>query len=88
MGAYCSEVRKLEKNFQGLEIHDVLQKSNIATDILTKLGSYRTKVPPDIFVQELRAPSIKQLEEAPTDKILDIEPEGANTLQVLIMTIS
>jgi ribonuclease HI len=60
MGAYCMEVRKLEKNFQGLEILHVLRDSNVAADILAKLGSDRAQVPPEVFVEELRSPSIKQ----------------------------
>ena len=60
MDAYCAEVRKLEKKFQGLKIHHVLRDSNVAADMLAKLGSDRAKVPPDIFVEELTAPSIKQ----------------------------
>jgi hypothetical protein len=60
MDAYCADVLKLEKNFQGLEILHVLRDSNVAADILAKLGSDRTKVPPGVFVDELSAPSIKQ----------------------------
>ena len=60
MDAYYAEVRKLEKIFQGLEIHHVLRDSNVAADVLAKLGSDRAKVPPGIFVEELTAPSIKQ----------------------------
>jgi hypothetical protein len=60
MDAYCSEVHKLEKNFQGLEILHVLHDSNVAADILTKLGSDRMKVPSGVFIEELSAPSIKQ----------------------------
>jgi hypothetical protein len=45
MDAYCAEVHKLEKNFEGLEILHVLCDSNIAADILAKLGSDRAKVP-------------------------------------------
>jgi hypothetical protein len=33
---------------------------NVAADVLAKLGSDRAKVPPDMFVQELQVPSIKQ----------------------------
>jgi hypothetical protein len=81
MDAYCSEVRKLEKNFQGLEILHVLRDSNVAADILTKLGSDRAKVPPGVFVEELSAPSIKQPGE--------ITPElPALTTQILVITIS
>lgn len=41
MDAYCLEVRKLEKNFQGLEIHHILRDSNVAANVLVKLGSHR-----------------------------------------------
>jgi ribonuclease HI len=43
--AYCAKVRKLEKNFQGLEILHILRDSNVTAAILTKLGSDRAKVP-------------------------------------------
>jgi hypothetical protein len=60
MDTYCAKVCKLEKNFQGLEILHVLHDSNVAADILAKLGSNRAKVLPGVFVEELSAPSIKQ----------------------------
>jgi hypothetical protein len=50
MDAYYAEVRKLEKNFQVLEILHVLRDSNVAADVLAKLGSDRVKVPPGVFV--------------------------------------
>jgi ribonuclease HI len=59
MDAYCAEVRKLEKKFQRLEILHVLRDSNIAADVLAKLGSDRAKVLPGVFVEELSSPSIK-----------------------------
>jgi ribonuclease HI len=59
MDAYCAEVCKLEKHFQGLEILHVLCDSNVAADVLAKLGSDRAKVPPGVFIEELSAPSIK-----------------------------
>ena len=60
MGANYAEIRKLEKHFQGLEILHVLRDSNIAADVLAKLGSDKAKVPPGVFIEELSAPSIKQ----------------------------
>jgi ribonuclease HI len=60
MDAYCAELRKLDKNFEGLEILYVLRDSNIIADVLAKLGSDRAKVPPGVFIEELFAPSIKQ----------------------------
>ena len=38
MDTYCAEVRKLEKHFQGLEIHHVVRDLNVAADVLAKLG--------------------------------------------------
>jgi hypothetical protein len=60
MDAYYAKVWKLEKNFQGLEILHVLRDSNVAADVLAKLGSDRVKVPPGVFVEKLPSPSIKQ----------------------------
>ena len=41
MDAYCVEVHKLEKHFQGLEFHHVLRDLNIAAYVLAKLWSDR-----------------------------------------------
>ncbi|XP_066334508.1 uncharacterized protein [Miscanthus floridulus] len=60
MDAYCAEVRKLEKHFQGLEIHHVVRYLNVAADVLAKVRSDRALVPAGVFVQELAASSIKQ----------------------------
>jgi hypothetical protein len=60
MDAYCAKVHKLKKYFQGLEILHVLRDSNVAADMLAKLGSDRARVPPGVFIEELSAPSIKQ----------------------------
>jgi DNA-binding transcriptional regulator YiaG len=50
MDAYCTEVHKLEKHFQGLEIHHMTQDLNVTADVLAKLGSDRAQVPPGMFV--------------------------------------
>jgi hypothetical protein len=60
MNAYCAKVCKLKKHFQGLEILHVLRDSNVAANILAKLGLDKAKVPLGVFVEELLAPSIKQ----------------------------
>jgi hypothetical protein len=60
MDAYCGEVRKLAKHFEGLEILHVVHDLNIAVDVLAKLGPDRAQVPPGIFIEELTSPSIKQ----------------------------
>jgi ribonuclease HI len=59
MDAYIQEVRKLENKFCGLEVHHVLREHNVGTDTLSKLESTRAQVPPGVFVQELKQPSIK-----------------------------
>jgi hypothetical protein len=59
MDAYVQEVRKLESKFSGLEVHYVLREHNVGVDILSKLGSTRAQVPPGVFIQELKQPSIK-----------------------------
>ena len=58
MDAYVAEIRKLENKFSRLEIHHIIRDNNVAADILSKLGSNRAKVPPEIFIHELHHPSI------------------------------
>jgi hypothetical protein len=70
MNAYCTEVRKLEDHFEGLEFHHVSRDNNVAADVLSKLGSKRALVPTGVFVQDLRKPPIKllsDLETSPND---------------------
>jgi ribonuclease HI len=59
MDAYVQEVRKLKNKFSGLEVHHMLREHNVGVDTLTKLGSTCAQVPPGVFVQELKQPSIK-----------------------------
>jgi hypothetical protein len=62
MDAYCDEIQKLEGHFEGIEFQNVPRNNNIATDVLSKLGSRRALVPAGVFVQDLRKPSIKLLD--------------------------
>src|SRR6185437_6404430 len=66
MDAYCREIRKLEAKFYGLEFHHVPRDDNVAADVLSKLGSKRSIVPPVVFVQALNNPMVKMEEEPPT----------------------
>jgi hypothetical protein len=50
MDAYVQEVRKLESNFSGLEVHHVLREHNVGADILSKLGSTCAQVLSGLFV--------------------------------------
>jgi hypothetical protein len=54
MDAYCTEIRKLEGHFEGIEFQHVPRNNNIAADVLSKLGSRRALVPASMFVQDLR----------------------------------
>jgi ribonuclease HI len=67
MDAYCLEVRKLENKFYGLEFHHIVRDNNVATDVLSKLGSTRAQVPASVFVHELHAPSIPKPAPPTTD---------------------
>jgi hypothetical protein len=62
MDAYCSEICKLKGHFEGIEFQHVPRNNNVATDVLSKLGSRRALVPAGVFVQDLRKPSIKLLD--------------------------
>jgi hypothetical protein len=76
MGKYCAAVRKLEDKFEGLEYHHVERDRNAAADALSKLGSSRAQVPPEIFVQEVSHTSIlsDQTEECNTLSQPKLEP--------------
>ena len=58
MDDYVAEICKLENKFSGLEIHHIIQDNNVAADVLSKLGSDRSEVPPGIFLHELHHPSV------------------------------
>jgi len=64
--AYCQEIRKLGAKFYSLEFHHIPRDNNVAMDILSKLGSKRSIVPPSVFVQALNSPTVKMEEEPPT----------------------
>jgi ribonuclease HI len=62
MDAYCAEICKFEGHFEGIKFQHVPRNNNVATDVLSKLGSRRALVPVGVFVQDLRKPSIKLLD--------------------------
>ncbi len=59
MAAYRDEVDELAKCFLGYEVKYVPRDDNTAADMLSKLGSGRKPIPPGIFLEHLRIPSIK-----------------------------
>jgi ribonuclease HI len=62
MDSYCAEIRKLECHFEGIEFQHVPQNNNVASGVLSKLGSRRALVPAGVFAQDLRTHSIKLLD--------------------------
>ena len=71
MIGYCNAVRKLEKKFQGLELHHIPRLKNQAADDLAKIGSKREAIPSNVFLEHIHIPSVQEdpfTEEAPRPK--------------------
>ena len=68
MTTYCVAVRKLEKKFDGLELHHIPRAQNQAADGLAKLGSTRGQIPSGVYLEHLHAPTMKE------DPYLEADP--------------
>ena len=53
-------MRKLEKKFEGLELHHIPRLKNQATDDLAKIGSKREPIPSNVFLEHLHTPSVQE----------------------------
>ena len=60
MTSYCNAVRKLEKKFEGLELHHIPRIKNQAADDLAKIGSTRNPIPGNVFLEHLHTPSVQE----------------------------
>nr|XP_040244154.1 uncharacterized protein LOC120963554 [Aegilops tauschii subsp. strangulata] len=60
MTGYCNGVRKLEKKFEGLELHHIPRLKNQAVDDLVKIGSTRKPIPSNVFLEHLHSPSVQE----------------------------
>ncbi|XP_020155589.1 uncharacterized protein [Aegilops tauschii subsp. strangulata] len=84
MTDYCNTVKKLEKHFEGLELHHVPRLKKQAVDDLAKMGSTWKVVPKNVFLEHLHSPTIKEdpfVEEPP-------QPVGpSNPTEVDIPTV-
>ena len=58
MTGYCNAVRKLEKKFEGLELHHIPRLKNQVVDDLAKIGSKREPIPSNVFLEHLHSPSV------------------------------
>jgi ribonuclease HI len=84
MAAYRDEVDEMAKSFLGYDIKHVRREDNMAADTLSKLGSSRKAVPPGIFLEHLRVPSVKivnpenlELASSPVMTVLPSNPSWA-----------
>ena len=71
MTGYCNAVRKLEKKFEGLELHHIPRLKNQAADELAKIGSKREAIPRNVFLDHIHSPSVQEdpfTEELPQPK--------------------
>jgi hypothetical protein len=62
MAAYRDEVDEMAKSFLSYDIKHVRREDNMAADTLSKLGSSRKAVPPDIFLEHLHVPSVRMVD--------------------------
>jgi hypothetical protein len=73
MAAYRREVDVIAGHFKGYQVEHVDRRKNEAADALSRLGSQRKPVPPNVFLDVLHNPSVK----LPTEEDLAIpDPEA------------
>ena len=82
MDAYCTEIRKLEGKFYGIEYNHVVRDQNQLADHLSKIGSSHATIPPRVFIQDLFTPSIKEEKE-----VQEVPPAGQLVLTVPLLVI-
>ena len=59
MAAYRRAVTKLAGHFLGYQVDHIDHRQNEAAYALSRLGSHREPVPPNVFLDELHHPSVK-----------------------------
>jgi ribonuclease HI len=62
MAEYLTEVRRLEKFFDGFEVRYVPRLDNRDADHLAWIASSRAPTPPDVILERLAKPSVKETE--------------------------
>ena len=73
MAAYHQAVDVITSHFKGYQVDHIDRRKNEAADAFSRLGSQRKPVPPNVFLDVLRHPSIK----LPSEEDLAIpDPEG------------
>ena len=59
MAAYRREVDAVAGHFTGYQVEHIDRRKNEVADALSRLGSQRKPVPPNVFLDVLHNPSIK-----------------------------
>ena len=59
MAAYRRAVDQIAGFFSSYQVEHIDRRKNQAADALSRLGSRREKVPPNVFLDELHHPSVK-----------------------------
>ena len=76
LAKYLTEVKKLERKFDGIEVRHVYQKDNIEPDDLARRASRREPLEPGTFLDVLTKPSVKDTHHKSTTANTNI-PQGA-----------
>jgi lipopolysaccharide biosynthesis protein len=58
---YLEKVREMEKHFKGYSVHHVLRNDNNEADKLAKAAAQKQAISPDVFLEVITEPSIKDL---------------------------
>jgi hypothetical protein len=78
---------QFEDKFKGLKFHHIERDHNAAADALSKLGSSRAQVPPDILVQEIQQPSTTPGPAEECKAVDQVEPDLKDWRELIIIYI-
>jgi hypothetical protein len=60
---YLEKVREMEIHFKGYKVHHILRDDNNETNRLAKAAARNQEMPPDVFFEIIKEPSIKEEKE-------------------------
>jgi hypothetical protein len=69
---YLATIRRMENHFEGFIVKHIERTKNIEVDELAKAASRKKVLPPNVFFQVIKDPSVK---------IVEPEPRVVNTIQ-------
>jgi hypothetical protein len=65
---YLGKVREMERHFKGYSVQHIPRDDNNEADKLAKAAARNQELPPDVFFEVIREPSIKE----PRPKIVNV----------------